>query len=92
MEAAIQDFMMKLFYPLLNPVFYPINEFLGILPDWAARTCGVGLFISAMIWVALLLNKNYVNRGRTTKSVWTDLRLWTVISMTPHVLVYLYFT
>ena len=44
-----------------------------------------------MFWVAVVLNKDYVNRGRPYKSIWTDLRLWTVICMTPHVLVYFYF-
>ena len=44
-----------------------------------------------MLWVGLLLNPKYVNRGRPYKSIWTDLRFWTVISMTPHVVVYFYF-
>ena len=41
--------------------------------------------------VGLILNKDYVNRGRPYKSLWSDLRLWTEISMTPHVLVYFHF-
>ena len=91
MEAMIESFCKTVFYPILAPVFLPINAFLGrIYQPWAS-ICAVGLFVCAMIWVALLLNKDYVNRGRPNKSVWTDLRLWTVISMTPHVLVYFYF-
>jgi hypothetical protein len=43
-----------------------------------------------MVWVGLILNEKYVNRGRPFKSPWTDLRLWTVVSMLPHVLVYFY--
>ncbi len=91
MEAMIESLFKRLFYPLLAPIFHPINDFLNWLPNSLAGICGVGLFLSTMIWVCLLLNKDYVNRGRPYKSIWTDLRLWTIISMTPHVLVYFYF-
>ncbi len=91
MEEAITAFCDKFFGPALRFVFVPINDALGQIPNWVAGWCGVGIFVLTMIWVGLLLNPNYVNRGRPYKSVWTDLRLWTVISMTPHVLVYFYF-
>jgi hypothetical protein len=92
MEAMIERFFSTVFYPILAPVFLPINDLLSRIPTqpWAS-ICAVGLFVGAMIWVGLLLNRDYVNRGRPYKSIWTDLRLWTVISMTPHVLVYFYF-
>lgn len=91
MEAFIQNLFKSIFYPILAPIFVPINNFLGMLPDWLAGVCGVGIFLVTMVWVGLILNKDYVNRGRPYKSLATDLRLWTVISMTPHVLVYFYF-
>lgn len=91
-EDAITRFCEKVFQPILLPIFKPVDRALRLVPDRAAGVCGVGLFVCAMIWVALLLNPQYVNRGRPYKSWWTDLRLWTVISMTPHVLVYFYFT
>jgi hypothetical protein len=91
MGEAVEKFCTAVFYPILSPIFGPINTALGMLPNWMANVCGIGLFVSAMIWVALILNPKYVNRGRSNKSVWTDLRLWTVVSMTPHVLVYFYF-
>jgi len=92
MSEAVERFCTAVFYPVLSPIFSPINDGLNLLPNWMASVCGVGLFVTAMFWVAVLLNKDYVNRGRPSKSILTDLRLWTVISMTPHVLVYFYFT
>ncbi len=91
-EDAITRFCEKVFYPVLSPIFKPVDRFMR----WVDRPnlggfCGMGLFLSAMLWVGFLLNKDYVNRGRTVKSIATDLRVWTVISMTPHVLVYFYF-
>jgi len=91
MEEAISAFCDKVFGPALRSVFVPINHALGEVPNWVAGWCGVGIFILTMLWVGLLLNPKYVNRGRPYASIWTDLRLWTVISMTPHVLVYFYF-
>lgn len=102
METWIENLFKTLFYPILAPIFHPVDKFLNwvdqhpftlgsISVTWAS-ICGVGLFVCAMIWVGLILDKEYVNRGRPYKSIWTDLRLWTVISMTPHVLVYFYFT
>ena len=44
-----------------------------------------------MIWVGVVLKNEYVNLDQPGKHIWTDLRLWTVISMLPHVVVYLYF-
>ena len=91
MEESIQNFCKAVFYPVLAPFFHGVDKLLNMIPDSAAGICGVGLFLTAMFWVCVLLNKDYVNRGRTDKTLWTDLRLWTIISMTPHVLVYFYF-
>lgn len=91
MEAFIEHVCQTLFYPVLSRFFLPINSLLSKIYQPYASLCAVGLFLSAMIWVGLILNRDYVNRGRPYKSIWTDLRLWTIISMTPHVLVYFYF-
>ncbi len=91
MEDMITTFCDKVFGDALRAIFGPINNLLNQVPDGVAGWCGVGIFVLAMVWVGLILNPKYVNRGRPYKSNWTDLRLWTVISMTPHVLVYFYF-
>ena len=91
MEKSIQGFCAKVFQPVLAPFFQPINRWLGMIPDGAANYFGIGLFVCAMIWVGLILNPAYVNRGRPYKSFFTDLRLWTVLSMAPHVFFYFYF-
>jgi len=91
LATLVARFCEAVFYPILAPIFLPINSFLGKIYQPYASFCAVGLFLTAMFWVAVVLNKDYVNRGRPYKSIWTDLRLWTVICMTPHVLVYFYF-
>lgn len=91
MEEMITNFCRVAFYPILSKFFVPIDHALGLLPNWLIPICGIGLFVCAMIWVGLILDPKYVNHGRPYKSIWSDLRLWTVISMTPHVLVYFYF-
>lgn len=91
MEAALNAFCLAVFYPILAPIFAPINHFLGLFYQPYASICGIGIFVATMIWVGLVVPATYVNRGRPFKSFWTDLRLWTVLSMLPHVLVYFYF-
>lgn len=91
MEEMVGKFCHAVFFPILAPFFLRVNDLLGKIPMVWANWCAIGLFIGSMIWVGLLLNKDYVNRGRPYKSLLTDLRFWTVISMTPHVLVYFYF-
>lgn len=91
MEESLNAFCKAVFYPVLHPIFEPFNTFLSSFYQPYASICGIGLFVSAMIWVGVILHEPYVNRGRPVKSIWTDLRLWTVISMLPHVFVYFYF-
>ena len=78
------------FGPILRPIFSPLNEPLSALPPIVWTLAAVGLFASTMIWV-FLLKKEYVNVDSPGKGPQYDLRFWTVISMMPHVLVYLYF-
>jgi hypothetical protein len=86
----ISQFVTEVFHPILSPFFAPINAFLGrhYLP-WATL-CALGLFVGAMIWV-FTLRREYVNLDAPSRHLWHDLRLWTILSMLPHVIVYLYF-
>ncbi len=90
-----QEYVGSIFDPMfgwiLKPVFHPINDFLNQFRNPTATICALGLFVGAMLWVNLILKESYVNEGRPFKAFYTDLRLWTVLSMLPHVLVYLYF-
>ena len=88
--SGFSGFMTRIFAPILKPVFNPINDFLASHYAPWATICALGLFIGAMIW-AFTLRKEYVNVDAPSKSFLYDLRFWTVISMLPHVLVYLYF-
>lgn len=89
-EEVFTNFCKAVFYPILAPVFHPINSFLNHVYQPYASICAVGLFVCAMIMVSLVLEEDYVNRGRPFTSLWTDLRLWTVLAMLPHCIVYFY--
>ena len=78
-----------IFGPLFKLFFTPINAGLNLLPVPIGRVCALALFIGAMAWV-YSLNKEYVNLDAPRKNLVCDLRLWTVISMLPHVIVYLF--
>ncbi|HNR32605.1 MAG TPA: hypothetical protein PKI11_17075 [Candidatus Hydrogenedentes bacterium] len=91
MESFLTAFCEKMFFPILHPIFAPTNTFLSKFYQPYATICAIGFFIGAMIWVGVVLHEPYVNRGRAVRSIWTDLRLWTVLSMLPHVFVYFYF-
>lgn len=91
MEESLNAFCKTVFYPVLHPIFEPFNAFLSSIEQPYFTICAIGMFVLAMVWVGIILREPYVNRGRPVKSIWTDLRLWTVISMLPHVFVYFYF-
>jgi hypothetical protein len=88
---AFLDWLGLLFKPVMQPIFAPINSLLvqAYMP-WA-RICAMGLFGIAILWVCFGLKKEYVHLGRPNNSIWTDLRLWTIIAMLPHIFVYLFF-
>ena len=93
MERLMEAFtntVTRTFQPVLRPVFEPINNFLAIFPEPVWRASAVGLFVLAMIGV-FLLKKEYVNLDAPGKHWYYDLRIWTIVSMLPHVFVYLYF-
>ncbi|MBI2426045.1 MAG: hypothetical protein HYV27_24690 [Candidatus Hydrogenedentes bacterium] len=90
-----KEYVESIFEPafgwILNPIFHPVNDFLNQFYRPYAMIAALTLFIGAMLWVNLILKEEYVNKGRPVKAFYTDLRLWTIISMLPHVLVYFYF-
>lgn len=90
-EERIQAFCERVFYPVLHRFFGPINEVLSpIYRPWATIVA-IAFFVGTMLWVGFVLKESYVNMGRPIKAWWTDLRVWTVISMLPHIFVYFYF-
>jgi len=75
--------------PMASLFAWP-NAAIGALPDVTAKLFAVLLFLGG-IAVVFILRKEYVNVDRPGDSVLYDLRLWTILSMLPHVVIYLYF-
>lgn len=91
MGAAFVSLCEKVFQPVLILFFGPINALLGpIYTPWSTMMA-IAMFIGAMLWVNLLLKESYVNLGRPNQAWYSDLRIWTIGSMLPHLFVYLYF-
>lgn len=90
-EKSLEAFGTKYFYPILSKLFDPINNVLGPIYQPYATIIAMLFFIGTMFWVGFILKESYVNEGRPNKAFWTDLRIWTVISMLPHIFVYWYF-
>ena len=90
MSNAFSDAITYVFKRPLSFIFDPINNFFNAhyLP-WASLF-SIGLFVAGIVWV-FTLKKDYVNLDAPGKGILYDLRLWTVVSMTPHIIVYLYF-
>ena len=88
---AFLDWLGRVFDPIVSPIFKPINRFLEKTYQPWAKICALGMFLGTMLWVCFGMKKEYVNLGRTNESLWTDLRIWTIISMLPHIVVYFYF-
>ena len=80
-----------IFGPPLRWFFGNLNAFLDTVYMPTARIVAVGFFLVTMVWVYFGLSKHYVNLEAPSKHFWADLRLWTIISMLPHVIVYFYF-
>jgi len=72
-------------------IFQPTNAFLAARYMPWARIVAVGFFVGTMIWVFVGLKRAYVNLDAPGKRIWHDLRFWTIVSMLPHVVVYMYF-
>lgn len=91
MEESLRAFCQTVFYPVLSKIFDPINSMLAPIYQPWATIAAITFFVGTMLWVWFYLGESYVNLGRPVKAWYTDLRVWTVISMLPHVFVYLYF-
>lgn len=88
---AFLDWLGRTFEPIIGPIFRPMSNFLERTYQPWAKICALGLFIGTILWVWFGMRKEYVNLGRQSESIWTDLRWWTIFSMLPHIIVYLYF-
>lgn len=92
MFEGFSNFINETFGPPLEKIFHPTHAVFDAIPEdlWTyfAKGSAVGLFVLAMIWV-FLLKREYVNIDAPTKHVWHDLRFWTIVSMLPHVIVYI---
>lgn len=83
-------FCTTVFGPPLAAFFEPYNRIMDQIPPIWWRLSAVGLFVGTMIWV-MSLKTEYVNVDAPSKKWYHDLRIWTVLSMFPHVCIYLYF-
>ena len=77
--------------PIFRPVFKPMNDALARIPAASepvvATEVAVMLFQVAVLLV-LFLRPEYVNIDRPRRRFWYDLRLWTIVSMLPHMIIY----
>ena len=89
MLERIHDWISAIFGPLLKPFFHPIHAlFDDIYMPWA-RIAALALFLGTVLWV-YSLRREYVNLEAPSDRWFHDLRIWTVLSMLPHVVIYLY--
>jgi hypothetical protein len=82
----------RIFYPILSPVFSPVNDFLASHYQPWATLCALGLFAFGASVPWLLLKREFVNVDAPSTKLRHDLRVWTLVALLPHVAVYLYFT
>ncbi len=87
----MSEWMTRVFQGPLLKFFGPINGWLDDIYMPEARIVAVAFFILTMIWVGAILNRQFVHLERPNNKWYSDLRIWTVVSMLPHVVVYLYF-
>ena len=77
------------FGPTLRTIFKPTNDIFTAIPEasvsFVSTESAVLLFQLAVVW---FLKPEYVNVDRPNKRFWTDLRLWTILSMLPHMYIY----
>ena len=87
----MHEWVNNVFGPPAKAFFGPINNMLAAGSMPLARTVTLAFFIGTMIWVFLGLRREYVNLEAPSKKPWHDLRIWVVVSMLPHVIVYFFF-
>ena len=86
--GTISDGINDTFSGPMQWVFNPIDTiFIGANPA-IFKFFAVGLFVSTILWVMFILKKEYVNVDQPRKGILYDLRLWTFLSMSPHMLIY----
>lgn len=88
---AISNSINRILGPPLRSFFHPIDDVLATFYMPTARIVALGFFIGTMVWVFAGLKEEYVNLEAPGKRFWYDLRVWTVLSMLPHLVVYFYF-
>ena len=85
----LEEIITPIFLPILQPIFSPINDVLAAIYMPWAKICALGMFAAAIVGV-FCLKKDYLNVDAPNKTIFTDLRLWTIAALTPHIIVYLY--
>lgn len=89
--AIISAAINTIFGPPLRAFFHPIDKLLAMHYMPGARLIALAFFIGTMIWVFVGLKREYVNLEAPSKHFYHDLRLWVIVSMLPHLVVYFYF-
>lgn len=72
----------------LSAVFHPLDAFLAPFGPGTYKFFALGLFVLTICWVFFVLKKEYVNLDQPKKGILYDLRLWTLVSMLPHMIIY----
>jgi hypothetical protein len=88
--TPVSDFITRIFYPILSPIFTPMGAFLGGVYEPYATICAVLLFLSGVVLI-FSLKKEYVNLDAPGSGWQYDLRIWTVVTIIPYITAYLYF-
>jgi hypothetical protein len=84
----MNDWISSTFSKPLSYIFSPIDGFLTPIDVSVSKFFAVGLFLATICWVMFILKKEYVNLDQPKKGIFYDLRLWTLVSMVPHMLIY----
>ena len=89
--AGVSSGIESLLGPMLRAIFHPIDNLLAsFFMPWA-RIVTLAFFIGTMVWVFVGLKREYVNVEAPSRRAYHDLRFWVIVSMLPHVIVYLCF-
>ena len=92
LKSSMSSWISDTFSGPLQSIFHPIdNLFIGADPS-VYKFFAVGLFVATILWVMFILKKEYVNVDQPKKGLIYDLRVWTLISMSPHMIIYWIFS
>jgi len=84
----MRDWISATFSGPLAAFFRPIDVIFTPFGPGAYKFFAVGLFACTVVWVMFILKKEYVNLDQPKPGFLYDLRLWTLVSMLPHVIIY----